>query len=565
MQFDPWGAGVPSVNPPHAEIRFRTCVATTNANRLTIGNHGDRSIRTVSRILGILITLLLTLAAALPLYGVGRAIQSAESPDLGLLVARWAILLRNSAALLSCTLALLLPVSLAFAWFLTRCEWPGRRGAFVAVSLLASLPPVVHATFTFAFAPTWAYPQSVVACALATTYAFVGLATILLTRVLSGVPRVLEDAARLDAAPAAVFFHVTLALAAPGIAATAAVLAWFILTDFTLSDLWRVRTFAEEVYTEFALSRTVSAPVLAGAPALIAAGVVVLALKHLHIGAGAHEIATNDAAAAEQMISIARFGTGSRAAITPIAAGLFSLGVGYPVGVLVSHVGTPRAFVESLRATGPELALSLVLSASCAFLIVALCVAVGWASRTAAFARRGGACVSVLLLATPAPILGVTLIDIFNRPGILGEIYDSPAILLIGLLIRSVPIGLLLLSAAAQRLPAEIDALAELDGATGLQRYRHLAVPLLARDAVVVGFVLAVFCFGEAACSILLSPPGLQPAAVRAFTLLHFGIYRDLAALTLAISACVMTLVGLAALAVRWIDADSKSSTEARN
>ena len=59
-------------------------------------------------------------------------------------------------------------------------------------------------------------------------------------------------------------------------------------------------------------------------------------------------------------------------------------------------------------------------------------------------------------------------------------------------------------------------------------------------DAAIVWLVVAVLCFAEVGCTVLLAPPGWTTASVRAFTLMHFGVYRDLAVLALASVGCIL-------------------------
>ena len=70
----------------------------------------------------------------------------------------------------------------------------------------------------------------------------------------------LEEAALLDAPAWHVFWHVTLPIT-PAIGLAALWVALLVATDMTVTDLYQVRTYAEEVYTEFA-APDISAPPL---------------------------------------------------------------------------------------------------------------------------------------------------------------------------------------------------------------------------------------------------------------------------------------------------------------
>jgi ABC-type Fe3+ transport system permease subunit len=111
-----------------------------------------------------------------------------------------------------------------------------------------------------------------------------------------------------------------------------------------------------------------------------------------------------------------------------------------------------------------------------------------------------------------------------------------------------------------RRIPADHEAAARVDGCDwpGVQRYVYW--PAIARDALVVWLVIAILCFGEVSCTMLLAPPGWPPASVRAFTLLHFGVYQDLAVLALAATGSVaLPWVALLWLLRRRIDAKART------
>jgi iron(III) transport system permease protein len=144
------------------------------------------------------------------------------------------------------------------------------------------------------------------------------------------------------------------------------------------------------------------------------------------------------------------------------------------------------------------------------------------------------------LLALPAPVVGISLAGLLDRPGVWGAIYDSPAIVVLAYLVRFLPMGVLLLVPGVQRIPQELEWAARLDGCDGPRMHWHVTWPAVRADAAVAWLVVVILCFGEVAATVLVVPPGWETAAVRAFTLLHFGVYRDLAVLAVLSVACIL-------------------------
>jgi len=98
--------------------------------------------------------------------------------------------------------------------------------------------------------------------------------------------------------------------------------------------------------------------------------------------------------------------------------------------------------------------------------------------------------------------------------------------------------------------PAELDWSAQLDGCGWWARQRHVYWPAARRQAAVAALALMILCFGEVGATMLLAPPADETvASVRAFTLIHYGVYPDLATLALlSVGGIVLLWLPLALL-----------------
>jgi ABC-type Fe3+ transport system permease subunit len=74
---------------------------------------------------------------------------------------------------------------------------------------------------------------------------------------------------------------------------------------------------------------------------------------------------------------------------------------------------------------------------------------------------------------------------------------------------------------------------ARIDGCNWLELQRYVYWPAVINHAAIVWLVVLILCFGEVGTTVLLAPPAWPVASVRAATLIHFGVYRDLAVLAL--------------------------------
>ncbi len=155
----------------------------------------------------------------------------------------------------------------------------------------------------------------------------------------------------------------------------------------------------------------------------------------------------------------------------------------------------------------------------------------------------------MLLLATPGPLIGIALIRLLNHPDLRGTIYDSPAILVFAAWLQTLGPALLISSAAIWRIPQALFELARIDGADTATLLRQIVWPHIRRAAALISLIAGLLTFGEASASVLVVPPGFSTAAVRLFTLLHYGIYRDVAVL----SVCCAAVAFAGGLWLAWL------------
>jgi len=300
-----------------------------------------------------------------------------------------------------------------------------------------------------------------------------------------------------------------------------------------LADVLMVRTFAEEVYTQYALYRTAAGPTITAIPLLLTVSALLLALNMWFGHHGGRSPWSFGGP-----VRVLKLGTWR----VPVAAvcGVVVVGLlGAPAYCLAERIGDWHAFTVAAAGLRPELAFSAVAAACGASVIVAFSVGVAWAMARVRLLRWVLTAALALTLATPAPVNGVTLAQTLNRPGWLGDIHASPAVVVLGYVVRFWPVGVLLLLSGTKRVPEDTERSARVDGCNWIRLQRHVYWPELRADMLVAWLIVAILCFGEVACTVILAPPGWNPASVRALTLIHFGVYRDLAVLTVLSVACI--------------------------
>lgn len=198
-------------------------------------------------------------------------------------------------------------------------------------------------------------------------------------------------------------------------------------------------------------------------------------------------------------------------------------------GGLTSYHWSPSRFgttvVESLTLFTNEFywtSLLAVLSSSIALMLASVLLAL-----SPRRSRRWISLAMLLLIAVPGPLVGITMIWLFNRstPELLGRLYDTTLIAPVAAQqFRLLPLAWLLLQTISASVSQRVWELAAVDGFSFVQRWRYVLVPQIWSRCLASFLLLLVLSAGELSSTILLLPPGVTTISMRLFELLHFGM-----------------------------------------
>lgn len=354
------------------------------------------------------------------------------------------------------------------------------------------------------------------------------------------VPARLEEAGRLSARPVAVFVRITLPLIAAAVSASLLIVFILAISDFAVPGLLRVRVYTTEVFTAFAalydfrLATVMALPL--AAVAALASIAALRAVRRPLIGRadrGQSGRRWNDVAQRAAVASLL---------LVALAA------VGAPIGAVALEARAGRsAYVEAVSVDA--LRNSVVWAAAGASLVVVFGTVLGYWRRTAsprvAHLAEG---LWVTLFAVPATIIGIGIIALWNRPGVLGGIYQTGAIVVVAYFSRFLPIAALLCGAFMRRVPAGAVEAASVSGASWMRTFTRIVVPMSRAGLAAAWLVMFILMFGDVALAILVSPPGESNLAVRAYTLIANSPTGDVA--RLALVQIAVTLLPLMAIAL---------------
>jgi iron(III) transport system permease protein len=464
----------------------------------------------------------------------------------------------TTAQLVVTTLLLSVPLGVIVAMALFRLQTPGRRVLRPLIFFAAFIPLVVYVAGWQAYVGPWglvrwAAPSSDVSQrmhAAAFIHAFFAFPWVcgLVGIGLCTIHPSLEEQALLDAGPARVLWRVTAPLAALAIALAAIAAAVPVLTDPSVTDLYQIRSLAEEVYTELELNRNAHVETLITVPiSLAAAAALYWLLTGCQCAEAAHVTGWTPLPVDRQTRWLARAGAGLSCLCMAPAVGLvyqsgLISGPESAAGWTVRHWSLLVALgyiVDELRISATAIVLDLIDAAAAGLVATTAATVLVWYWRASrSWVRFLGVGLICWLFVIPGPVLGLGIIDIFNRPdpvGILAVLYDCGFAMLFGRTVRVLAFATAVIAAGLVRLDNRTFDASESDGATTWQTLWHVAVPML-RPALLLAFVLTTaLAMSEMPTTKILVPAGADPMVTTLFSLLHTGTSNQPAARCLVI------------------------------
>jgi len=481
------------------------------------------------------------------------------------------LLMRNTLLLSLGSCAIGLPLGTLAALLLTRTDLPGRRVFSVLMLALLFVPLyLVAAAWDAGFghlgwytlvrsSPAQAWLSGWRAAVWVHGIAAVPWVMLLVAAAARHVEASLEEDAVLSGTNVQVLWHVTLRRLRPALIVAA---LWIVLAtaaEMTVTDLYRVRTYAEVLYTGFALGDDLSESATRVLPGMVAVTLLVT-IGYLVAESLIPSFRTSVRPPWTFRLGVGRwpmFAIQVAIVVLIIVVPLGSLL--YKAGLTVQMIGADRQRVWSVTALvetvsnvpwkyGEEFGWTGLLAASTATVAVAIALPLAWLARRGGWRSIPAVAVAAVGLSVPGPLIGLGVIWLLDRPFPPGLIwfYDQTlAAPLLALLVRTLPVAILLIWYILRTIADDVLDAAACDGAGGWRQFWWIAVPPRITSLLAVWLVAFSLAAGDLACSILVVPAGVTTVPIRVFGLLHAGVDDQVAGICLVMLAAFILLSAL--------------------
>jgi len=479
--------------------------------------------------------------ALLPLVAV---IAGAPLSGLGPLASAtpWLVLLRScalAAAVTACALLLGVPLGL----LLGRADIPGSSAALLLHALPMFVPP-------FLLALGWFYlphPDALFTPAgaiVVEAIAFTPIVTALVALGVQAIDPSMEEAGRLSAPPWKVAFRIILPVTWPAAALGALLVFALSLSELGVPMFLRVRSYPAAVFARLGAIDFAPGEAAVLATPLVAVALLLLAVER-RIGArrsfAVLGLRNEDRPALDlgRLRRLATLACWAAAAVSVL-----------PIAGLARRAFEGDGFGNIGDWIGAGIWNSAIPAALAATLLTGVGLVLG---RAFAHDRPGSTWLDglvVLAFVTPAAVLGVGIIDVWNRPST-HALYRTIAILVIGFAARYAVIPARAIAVAVAQGSPHLEEAAAVQGAGFFARLWHVVIPLHRRALFGAWLLAFVFCLRDLETVILFYPPGKAPLTVRILTLEANGPPAVVAALSLIQCGMVGAAVIAGALALK--------------
>ena len=338
----------------------------------------------------------------------------------------------------------------------------------------------------------------------------------------------LEESALLAASRRRVLWRITLPLIGPTVAAAGLIVFVLGVSEFGVPALLRVRVFTTEAFTAFAAFYDFGAGVALCAPLLLVALIVSLAIRFI---IGERLLVTPRSIRLGLPFNFSR---PLRTAVLISIAVVISASSLLPLAALLFETTGINRIASAASTSGDAIVNSLWLAFAGATLIVALAVVLGYGrARARSRVRTFFDPAFILLFAVPSTVVGIGIIGLWNRDGVMGQVYSSQWIIVVTYMARFAPVAALMVAAGVRQISTSNELAAEVAGASWTRTFASIVLPQLRISLAATWIVSFIFCFGELGATILVAPPGESTLPVRVYTLIANTPSSEVASLAL--------------------------------
>lgn len=329
---------------------------------------------------------------------------------------------------------------------------------------------------------------------------------------LCNIEKEVEEAALLEVSQIKVFFHLILPLIQPAILSSSILIFILTISEFGVPMLLGVNVFTTEIFTQFSAFYNYDAAIILSLPLTIVSFILIYwQYKKLKDRVFVNNESTKNTKA---VIKLGRWNITVFAIIIILMASLVLLPL---INLFIKSLPLD-SYTTALQYSKKQAVVSLLNSLTGATLITALGFITAYYIERQR--KKSLDTLSFFYFAIPSTVLGIGLIQLWNRWIFSDIIYSTFIIVQIGYIARFLIISERVFLNAFKQIPRSFEEAAKVEGATQFQIFRKILIPILT-PSFFISFILGfIFCFGELGTTIVVYPPGQATLPISLYTIM---------------------------------------------
>ncbi len=385
---------------------------------------------------------------------------------------------------------------------------------------------IVNSLFNIGDLTTSLY-HSIFGAAFILAICYMPIVILLVSDSLNNIEKEIEEAALLEGSRINIFPRLTLPLIQPAIISSSILIFTLAISEFGVPMFLGVDVFISEIFTQFSAFYNYEAAIILSLPLTLLSFILIYweykKLKDTFF------INTESIKNKSTEINLGKW---NPAVFVMLILILFLL-------ILLPLI---NLFIKSLPLNSYALALQYSEKPALVSLLNSLCGAIlltilGFITAYHV-ERKNNKFLDVQLLfyfAIPSTVLGIGLIQLWNRWILSDYVYSTFIIVQIGYIARFLIISERVFLNAFKQIPRSFEECAVVEGATQLQIFRKILIPILT-PSIFISFILGfIFCFGELGTTILVYPPGQSTLPISFYTIMANSPERIYSAMSMLI------------------------------
>lgn len=354
---------------------------------------------------------------------------------------------------------------------------------------------------------------------------------------LNNIEKEIEESAMMDASRRKIFFKLTLPMLKPSILSSSILIFIITISEFGVPMLLGINVFTTEIFTQFSAFYNYDAAIILSLPlTMISFALIYWEYRKLK---GVAFVNTETIKNKTDVINLGRW---QSVIFIGLVLLLFFL-VLLPVIILFFKSLPVNSYTQALSYMEKPFVVSLINSLTGAFILSALGFIAAYFVE-----RRNKKSIDIQLFfyfAIPSTVLGIGLIQLWNRWVFSDFIYNTFVIVQLGYIARFLIISERLFLTAFKQLPVSLEEVAAVEGATQIQIFKKVLIPIL-KPTFFISFVLGfIFCFGELGTTIVVYPAGQSTLPITLYTIMANSPESVYSAMSIIILLPLLLVTGL--------------------